>query len=262
MSPDWDGAEYRQVSGMQQWLAQRALADVVLDGVRSVLDIGCGDGRITTTLAAQIPGARVVGIDPSPGMIAAAPTPSGAEFRLGDVLDQRFDAEFDLVVSFNALHWVRDTAGALSTVAAALEPGGQALLVLVCAGERPSLEDVAMRVTGEPPFRDRFAEFQRPYEHPQPRLWNELAEAAGLREAATHVEDLSWDFGDRQSMARWCAAGFGAWTASLPGPLKHVFVDRVMQEYAEVAGSDHTLRFMQLRSVLEKPAARRPNEWS
>jgi trans-aconitate 2-methyltransferase len=253
VSTDWDGAEYRQVSGMQQWLAERALAGVELDGVRSVLDIGCGDGRITTTLAARIPGARVVGIDPSPGMIAAAPATSVVEFRLGDVLDQRFHAEFDLVVSFNALHWVLDTARALRTVAAALRPGGRALLVLVCAGERPSLEDVAMRVTGQPPWRDRFAAFQRPYEHPEPQRWNELAEVAGLRQVATRVEDLTWDFGDRPSMARWCAAGFGAWTGSLPSAQKRAFVDRVVDEYAQVVGSDQLLRFMQLRSVLRRP---------
>ena len=244
---------------MQQWLAERALADVVLDGVGSVLDIGCGDGLITSTLAAQIPGARVVGIDPSPGMIAAAPATSAVEFRLGDVLDQRFNAEFDLVVSFNALHWVLDTARALRTIAAALQPGGRALLVLVCAGERPSLEDIAMRVTGQPPWRERFAAFQRPYEHPQPRHWNQLAEAAGLREIATRVEDLTWDFGDRQSMARWCAAGFGAWTGLLSGAQKRAFVDQVADEYAEV-GSDHQLRFMQLRSLLQRPEAAKGGE--
>ena len=253
MSTDWDGAEYRAISGMQRWLAERALAGIALDGVRSVLDIGCGDGRITTTLATRIPGARVVGIDPSPGMIAAAPATSAVEFRLGDVLDLGFNAEVDLAVSFNALHWVLDTAGALSSIAAALQPGGRALLVLVCAGERPSLEDVAMRVTGRPPWRDRFAAFQRPYEHPQPQRWNDLAEAAGLREVATRVEDLTWDFGDRQSLTRWCAAGFGAWTASLSGPEKRAFVDQVVDEYAEVAGSDQLLRFMQLRSLLQRP---------
>ncbi len=254
MSTDWDGAEYRQISGMQQWLAERAVAGVALDGVRSLLDIGCGDGRITVTLAARLPGARVVGVDPSPGMIASAPTNSAVEFRLGDVLDLPFHAEFDLVVSFNALHWVLDTARALTSVATALQPGGRTLLVLVCAGDRASLEDVAMRVTGQPPWSDRFAGFQRPYEHPRPQRWNHLAKRAGLREVATRVEDLTWDFGDRQSMARWCAAGFGAWTASLPGPQKQAFVDRVVEQYAEVAGSDHLLRFMQLRSVLQRPA--------
>ncbi|HEX4431217.1 MAG TPA: class I SAM-dependent methyltransferase [Frankiaceae bacterium] len=255
MSTDWDGLEYRQVSGMQQWLAERALAGVGLDGVRSVLDIGCGDGRITTTLAARIPGARVVGVDPSPGMIAAAPATSAVEFRIGDVLDERFSAEFDLVVSFNALHWVLDTARALRSIASALQPGGRALLVLVCAGERPSLEDVAMRVTAGPPWRDQFAAFQRPYEHPQPQRWNELAEAAGLQEVTTRVEDLTWDFGDRQSMARWCAAGFGAWTALLPSAQKQAFVDDVVDAYAEVAGSDQLLRFMQLRSLLQRREA-------
>lgn len=100
----WDGEDYRRVNTLQQWLATRALEDVDLDGVRSLLDVGCGDGRVTEQLAARIPDSHCVGLDPSPGMVAVAPSRPGLAFEVGDVGAMTFVDEFDLVVSFNALH--------------------------------------------------------------------------------------------------------------------------------------------------------------
>ena len=48
---DWDGVAYRRVNNLQQWLADRALDDLDLDGVQNLLDVGCGDGRITALVA-------------------------------------------------------------------------------------------------------------------------------------------------------------------------------------------------------------------
>jgi trans-aconitate 2-methyltransferase len=83
--PDWDGAEYRRVNRLQQWLADRALAGLQLAGAPSVLGIGCGDGRITAEIAARAPDAMVIGIDPSPRMISVAPAAGRLTFQLGDV---------------------------------------------------------------------------------------------------------------------------------------------------------------------------------
>ena len=50
---DWDGTEYRQVSDLQQWLARLALEGLKLDGVGSVLDVGCGDSALSSGTSAQ-----------------------------------------------------------------------------------------------------------------------------------------------------------------------------------------------------------------
>ena len=71
---EWDGATYRQVSRLQDWLAERALAGIEFPAARRVLDIGCGDGRVTARIAARLPDSTVVGIDRSAGMLAAAQT--------------------------------------------------------------------------------------------------------------------------------------------------------------------------------------------
>lgn len=238
---------------MQQWLAQRALESVQVDGVTSLLDVGCGDGRVTQSLAARIPGARCVGIDPSPGMIAVAPASGDLTFDVGAVETMTFVDEFDLVVSFNALHWVREQHRALVAVASALHDGGRAVLVLVCDGPRRSLEDVAMTVAGTPRWRGAFQGFSAPFVHPEAEQWQRDAESAGLRVDDVQVDDLSWDFGSREAFVAWCTVGFGAWTDTLPGPDRAAFVEQVVDAYAEATGSDHVFRFMQLVGRLTKP---------
>ena len=163
---DWDGSEYRKVSDLQQWLADRALDGLNLDGVRSLLDIGCGDGRITAEIARRIAAATVVGLDPSPRMISIAPAGRNLTFELGDVYSMTYQSTFDAVVSFNALHWVLDQRLALSRIAAALRPSGWAFLVFVCAGERPSLESVAMKVVRGTAWQRYFEDFDAPFIHP------------------------------------------------------------------------------------------------
>ena len=249
----WDGVSYRRVNTLQQWLAGRALDDVHLVGVRSLLDVGCGDGRITQALAAQIPGARCVGIDPSPGMIAVAPAADGIVFEVGAAETMTFDDEFDLVVSFNALHWVLDQDRALGAIARAMHHGGRGVLVFVCNGPRPSLEDIAMAVAYSPRWSASFPNFSAPFVHPDPQQWQRDLEVVGLQASDLRVDDLAWDFGSREAFAAWCAVGFGGWTSGLSVHDTHDFVDDVVDAYTAEIGSDHVFRFMQLVGKFSKP---------
>lgn len=249
----WDGVSYRRVNTLQQWLAGRALDDVNLVGVRSLLDVGCGDGRITQSLAAQIPGARCVGIDPSPGMIAVTPAADGIVFEVGAAETMTFDDEFDLVVSFNALHWVLDQDRAVAAIAAAMHHGGRAVLVFVCDGPRPSLEDIAMTVACSPRWSASFPRFSAPFVHPDPEQWQRDVEVVGLHVSDLRVDDLAWDFGSRDPFAAWCAVGFGRWTGDLSVQDGQEFVEDVVDAYVAEIGSDHLFRFMQLVGKLTKP---------
>lgn len=77
-----------------------------------MLDVGCGDGFLIRAVAGMVPGGYAVGADASPRMIAtahaAAPTDSGPWFVVADARRLPFGPHFDAVVSFNALHWVRE----------------------------------------------------------------------------------------------------------------------------------------------------------
>jgi trans-aconitate methyltransferase len=87
-----------------------------------ILDVGCGEGSLTAQIARA--GARVVGIDTSEEMVAAAKA-RGLDARLIDAEQLPFDGEFDAVFSNAALHWVRDHDAMLEGVHRALKSGGR-----------------------------------------------------------------------------------------------------------------------------------------
>jgi SAM-dependent methyltransferase len=102
-----------------------------------VLDAGCGSGAVTRELARRVaPGGRVVGLDPNPGLLAAARERAEQE-GLGEVLEWRpgdvralpcADAEFDAVVCATVLVHVPDDDGggrAVRELVRAVRPGGR-----------------------------------------------------------------------------------------------------------------------------------------
>lgn len=105
-----------------------ALGQAVLDLLSArpgerILDLGCGDGALTEKLVAL--GARVVGIDSSPEMIAAA-RGRGLDARLMDARSLAFAGEFDAVFSNAALHWIKDDPDApIAGAFRALKAGGR-----------------------------------------------------------------------------------------------------------------------------------------
>lgn len=248
---DWDGAGYGEVSDLQRTLAGRSLERLMVRGDEDCLDVGCGDGYLTRLLAARLPEGSVLGIDASPRMIEAAnraPVPEGTfvRFELGDAAALRFDTEFDLVTSFNALHWVADQQAALAGIARALVPEGRALLQQVCAGPRPSLEDVAMEVAAAPRWQAAFDGFEAPFVHVDPDDHPALAAAAGLTVQKLTVADEEWDFGSSEAFAAWCTVGFAPWTTRLDPALVGSWVDDVVERYTALTGRPGLFRFMQL----------------
>ena len=250
---DWDGARYEEVSELQRTMAAEALSLLELDGAEHVLDVGCGDGYVTAQIADRLPRGSVLGIDPSPRMIGAAQRrETAATFQLGEVTSLAFDDDFDVVTSFNALHWVHDQPAAYRCIAAALKPGGRALVTFVCAGPRPSVEDVAMDVTRDARWGNAFDGFTAPYLHPQPEAFAATVTAAGFEVVEYTVVDKSWDFQSRDAFAQWCAVGFGDWTTRLAPERAQEFVDDVVNRYAAVTGRAGLFGFYQLRAQLRR----------
>jgi trans-aconitate 2-methyltransferase len=128
----WDPADYQKSSSAQYNWAMALIAGLKLDGKESILDIGCGDGRITAHLAGLVPNGNVLGIDLSPEMIRFAAGKyadhPNLSFLVGDASDLKFAGEFDLVVSFACLHWVKDHLSVLKAVRQSLVPGGHFLM--------------------------------------------------------------------------------------------------------------------------------------
>ena len=256
---EWDAAGYVRQSGLQRAMADEVLALLDLKGSERVLDVGCGDGRITAEIAARVPRGSVVGVDRSHDMITFASSHTSSaqtniRFEVADASSLPFRNEFDLVVSFNALHWLPQQDAPLRSIRSAMKPDGRAQLRLVPKGERKSLEDVIEETRLSPRWKSYFQEFRDPCLHLTPEQYREVAERNGLHVQSTHTELKAWDFKSRAAFFAFGSVTFVEWTRFLPESEKPAFVNDVLDRYQSIAadrpGEENTFKFYQMDVVL------------
>jgi trans-aconitate methyltransferase len=258
---EWNAGEYNRHSSLQAALAEEQLGRLTLGGGERVLDIGCGDGKITAEIAALVPRGSVLGVDPSQDMIAFASrnfahaSRTNLRFEVADVRRLTYREEFDRVVSFNALHWVPEQRLALRSIRTALVDTGQAVLRFVPEGARRSLEDVIEDVRHSARWARYFTGFQKPYAHSSPQEYQDLANQNGFRVLRMGLEDRAWDFQTREAFVAFARATFVEWTRRLPENDWPAFVTEVLDRYRTVAACSppeaNTFKFYQLEVVLE-----------
>jgi trans-aconitate 2-methyltransferase len=257
---EWDAARYAKRSGLQEAMAKEVLALLALTGSEQVLDIGCGDGKITAEIAARVPSGLVVGVDSSQAMVefasshfdrAARPN---LRFEVANARSLRFRDEFDLIVSFNALHWLPEQALALRSIRSAMKPCARAQLRLVPKGERKSLEDILEETRLSPRWTAYFQEFRNPYLHLTPEQYGALAEQNGLHVQAVSTEAKMWNFPSREAFFAFGSVTFVEWTRRLPDSEKQGFVTDALDRYqaatADSPAEANTFKFYQMDITL------------
>src|SRR5258708_36112978 len=129
-SREWNAAEYHRLSAPQFHWGQRVLRDLQLRGDESVLDAGCGTGKLTQLLLQNLPQGRVVGLDLSINMVRHARTHlqsefgNRSEFVVADLIALPFHEAFDGIFSTASFHWVLDHDLLFRNLFTALRPGG------------------------------------------------------------------------------------------------------------------------------------------
>lgn len=235
---EWDAGGYARRSALQEAMAAEVLELLKLNGNERVLDVGCGDGRVTAEIASRVPQGSVVGVDASREMIrfatAHAQRPN-LQFEVGDAQSLAFRDEFDLIVSFNALHWVPDPNPPLQCIRMAMKPNGAAQLRLVSDGERKSLETVLDETRQSGRWSHYFENFRDPYLHMTPEEYAAAAKRNGLRVKCVQTAAKSWDFHSRAEFFAFGQVTFVEWTQKLPEPQKAAFIHDVLDRYAKVA---------------------------
>ena len=153
MRQNWDPETYgregafvhRLAGGVVEWLNPQA-------GER-ILDLGCGDGQLTSQLASM--GARVTGVDASEAMVEAARA-RGVDAEQGTAERLPFPAEeFDAVFSNAVLHWVRGQDEMMGEVRRVLKRGGRFVAEMGGHGNVAAIHVAFRAVLGRHGYADR-----------------------------------------------------------------------------------------------------------
>jgi trans-aconitate 2-methyltransferase len=165
---DWDAKAYERISDPQFRWGLRVLERLPLNGDETVVDEGCGAGRLTEVLLERLPRGRVVALDASDAMLETA---RARLARFGErVSFVRADAATwiapepaDAVFSTATYHWVKDHDALFASVARSLRPGG--LLVAQCgaAGNLSRIRSRAAALRASAEYARFFEGFAEPW---------------------------------------------------------------------------------------------------
>ena len=155
---EWSAGQYGRFEAERTRPAADLLARVATEGVARAVDLGCGPGNSTELLAARFPHARVLGIDLSEDMLAAARTRlPGVEFRREDIADWRPEAPVDVIFANAALQWVPDHETLFPALLAGLATGGTLAVQMPDNLDEP-IHRLARAIAADGPWAERLAD--------------------------------------------------------------------------------------------------------
>jgi trans-aconitate 2-methyltransferase len=191
MTRDWDAATYDRVSAPQVEWAERVLERLPLRGDETVLDAGCGSGRVTKMLLERLPRGHVVAVDSAESMVdhaREALDPERATVFQADLTELSLDEAVDAAFSNAVFHWIPDHDALFWRLHAALRPGG--LLVAQCGGKRnvARFHAAATEVGAEEPYAQHLAGWTGPWHFAGAEATGERLERAGFTDVETWLE--------------------------------------------------------------------------
>ena len=197
---EWDAGAYHRVSGPQFGWGMRVLERLELRGDETVLDAGCGTGRLTAELLRRLPHGQVIALDQSENMLAEARSRLQPEFGervrfvRADLGALQLDREADGIFSTATFHWVLDHSRLFAGLFQALRPGGW--LVAQCGGQGnlDQLRQRAAALMAQQPFAPAFQGWSEPWFFADPPATRDRLRAAGFVDIEVGLEPAPTPF--------------------------------------------------------------------
>lgn len=155
----WDSDLYLQFKAERTQPSMDLARRIPLKHPSKALDVGCGPGNSSRVLADAFPGLRIMGIDSSPEMIAAATAAHpDMTFRLCDAgnLSALGEDGFDILFSNACIQWVPDHARLLADMFSLLRPGG-VLAVQIPMNQQEPIHRIIAALAASDEWRDPLA---------------------------------------------------------------------------------------------------------
>ncbi len=236
----WKGSEYAKNSDSQKSSADDFMLKTELTGVSSILDVGCGDGKITAAMARALPNGYVVGVDISPSMVQFAnkhfPGDKNLSFQVADAAKLDFEAEFDLITSFTVMQWVLEQAQALSCFEKALKPQGR-LWVQIPTGLPKAMQEAISKMIASEQWKSYFTSFSAPWRFYEPREYQALLAESGFTPIRFEVVTKHEIFPSREVFQGFLRQWF-PYLRPLPENLKDAFLTELLDQYLKIQTVD------------------------
>jgi trans-aconitate 2-methyltransferase len=235
----WNPEDYAQNSEAQLKWARELRSRLALRGNESVLDLGCGDGKITADFAATLSQGKVVGVDSSPEMIAYAqrtyPTSKypNLSFACVDARNLNFANQFDLVFSNAVLHWIDDHQAVLHGASRSLRDFGR--LIISCGGQGNAADilRVFAELTAFVGWSAYFDGFETPYFFYGQQDYQPWLHKAGFQVRRLELVPKDMNHAGAAGLAGWIRTTWMPFTNRVPVADRDRFINDFVNLYLE-----------------------------
>lgn len=240
-SDSWNADDYQKNSSAQSKWAHELISKLSLRGNESLLDIGCGDGKITDEIAKQIANGKVVGIDYSSDMIQLATNHfkrPNLSFYVMNAMEICLDKKFDVAFSNAALHWIKDHRAVLRTLKKHLNPDSRILFQMGGFGNAQDIVDVVESVMDDDIWSGYFKGFEFPYHFYKVEDYETWLPQTGFQ--SKRIELISKDMvhSDRNGLKGWLRTTWFPYTDPLPETKRDAFLEQVLDKYLQLNSPD------------------------
>jgi trans-aconitate 2-methyltransferase len=239
----WSGAEYDRLSTPMEAMGREVLERLQLEGDETVLDAGCGSGRVTEALIARVPRGRVIGVDASTSMIHSARERLGdrAELHVADLVTFDLGLRADAILSTATFHWIADHEALFARLRAHLRDGGH--LVAQCGGRGniASVHAAARKAMAAEPYAPHFADWKGPWNFATPQDTEKRLAAADFAQSRAWLQKRPVTPDDPH--AYLTEINLGAHLGRLPDELHRPFVDEIIER---LGGPPVTIDYVRL----------------
>ena len=260
---NWNAQDYAKNSQNQFQWAKELIPKLKLQGNDALLDIGCGDGKITAELARCLPDGRTVGVDSSEKMINLAKSSfpqkdyPNLSFQVMDARKLTFQSEFDRTFSNAALHWIVDQKAVLCGVQRSLKSGGRLLFQMAGKGNAKDILSIIDELMAVEPWKGFFSNMTFPYGFYDPEEYKAFLQQAGLVAERVELFPKDMKFNGAEGLAGWVRTTWLPFTDKLPAELRPKFVELIINRYlqnhpADAEGTVH-VDMMRIEAEAHKP---------
>jgi len=235
----WNAEDYEKHSLAQQKWARELISKLQLKGTEDVLDLGCGEGKVTAEIARLVANGSVVGVDSSSSMIKLASERypitqyPNLSFRVMDAGKLIFEERFDVVFSNAALHWVKNHRPVVDGAFRSLKPGGRLLFQMGGRGNAREILSVVEEIQSHPDWQRYFENFDFPYGFLGVEEYVTLLSDAGFVINRVELIPKDMEHEGKAGLEGWIRTTWLPYTSRIPELQRNDFIETISSKYLE-----------------------------
>lgn len=235
----WNAKDYEENSGAQQKWARELIANLNLTGFEDVLDLGCGDGKVTAEIARLVGDGSIVGVDNSRQMIALAQEKyaqnehPNLSFQVMDASHLSFENCFDVVFSNAVLHWVKNHQPVVEGLYKSLRIGGKIILRMGGKGDAKGILSIMDEMITSSKWAQYFSEFEFPFTFLGIDEYHVLLKDAGfsIKRVELMPKDMTHD--GKSGLEGWIRTTWLPYTERIPKEHRNEFIEEASSKYLD-----------------------------